>query len=1132
MPSDKFQSFPSVTNQGLLLSHLETLPICMDTIKTYGTALVLTADAPEAKRLVSAWQFFKPQQKVLYFPDWELLPYERFSPHHELISERLLVLWQLLNQQVDVIITPVATAMQRLPPVSFIMGSTVDLKVGQTLNLSLFRENLVENGYHHVNQVLSPREFSIRGGLVDLFPMGSEEPYRIELFDEEIESIHTFNPLNQRTVERVVAIRLLPAYEFPTDTKSVGLFKKQLLRDRPIETKQSVIYQNVSKGIFGNGIEFYFPLFFEQEPSTLLDYLPSQTLIIQSPTVLKAAHLFAAEVQSRFKLASTDKAYPPLLPKQLYLDTNELEKCLSSFSHLVLEFQMKQSTQLPNVSVDRKLADPLSSLKKFIQAYSGRVLLLADSLGRSEIIFYLLQQNGLEVERLQNWDQFLKSEVSLAMVVAPEFNRGFILSELQVALITESDLYQNNSRRIHKKGKYQHLNHGNFIDLAEINVGDLVVHEQHGIGLYKGLIHLEVDECIEEFMLLEYQHEAQLYVPVSQLNLISRYSGQRIETVVLHTLGEAQWKRQKQKAMKKAYDTAAHLLDLYARRQLENGVAYPIDQVNYELFVDGFEYEETEDQAKAIEEVLKDLASQKPMDRLVCGDVGFGKTEVALRAAFTVAMAGKQVALLAPTTLLVEQHTETFLSRFANFPVKIEAISRFSGARRAKEVLAALKNGEVDIVIGTHKLLQPEVQFKDLGLLIIDEEHRFGVRQKEELKKYRVRVDVLTMTATPIPRTLCMALENLRDFSLISTAPEKRLAVKTLLQPFSEAVIQEAILRELRRDGQVFFLHNDVSTIETMREQLNTLLPQVRICVAHGQMQEKELEQVMRSFLRHEYDLMICSTIIETGIDIPNANTILINRADKFGIAQLHQLRGRVGRSYHQAYAYLLTPEFISSEAQKRLEAIQKANDLGAGFLLAMQDLEIRGSGEILGDEQSGEIIKVGLNLYGDMLHRAVKALREGKKLDINEPLGISTEIKLYQPVLLPEEYCPDIHERLILYKRLAQAENQKQLDELLEELIDRFGLLPLPAKLLWNSHHLRLMAQEIGVRSIDATEEQISLWFKDNATVDGKKLIELIQANPKLFTLKGGQRLIMHIKEEQVENRVKVIEELLLKLR
>ncbi|QRN41203.1 MAG: transcription-repair coupling factor [Neisseriaceae bacterium] len=1119
--------------QTLPVFNLETLPMAMREVEVKWPILVLTDDVQQAKQLFLAWQFFESNKKVIYFPDWELLPYERFSPYHDLVSERLSALWHMANNMVDVVIMPVATAMQKLPPVSFIMDHTVWLEVAQDLNLESFRQNLVTNGYQYVSQVVSPREFSIRGGIIDLFPMGAQFPYRIDLLDNEIDSIRTFDPITQRTIKKVSSIRLLSAYEFPTDEVGIQIFKTQFrdIIDSPVH--EANVYQAVAKGIFGAGVEFYFPLFFEENTATILDYLSSDVVVIQNKTLPIQAGEFEKDVKSRYILAGGDVAYPPLAPNYLYLDANEFQGLLKPKARIVWQVEQAERSKLPKLSINRDLKDPIQPLKQFIQNFSGRILLLADSLGRSETIINLAQQNDLIIPRVNSWQEFLKFDQKLAILLSPDFQQGFILPELNLALVTESDLYQNNSRRVTKKRKYQSVSENAFMDLAEINIGDFVVHENHGIGLYKGLVNLGLDgQPIEEFMLLEYKDNAQLYVPVSQLNLISRYRGQNLEAVQLHALGQEQWSRQKQKALQKTWDTAAELLNIYAQRELKQGFSYSLDIESYQNFVDGFEYEETEDQAKAIEQTLHDLAKNKPMDRLICGDVGFGKTEVALRAAFVVAMSGKQVAILAPTTLLVEQHTETFMSRFANFPIRIESVSRFVSKKKTQEILQDLKEGKIDIIIGTHKLIHADVQFKNMGLLVIDEEHRFGVRQKEELKKYRSQVDVLTMTATPIPRTLSMALEQLRDFSLIATAPEKRLAVKTMVQPFSEAVVQEAILREMKRNGQIFFLHNEVSTIENMRNKLLELVPHARTCVAHGQMHERELEQVMRSFLRHQYDVMVCSTIIETGIDIPNVNTIIINRADKFGIAQLHQLRGRVGRSYHQAYAYLLTPEYLSSEARKRLEAIERANELGAGFFLAMQDLEIRGSGEILGDNQSGDMIKVGLNLYTEMLRRAVRDIRQGKSPDSNHPLKITSEIKLYSPALLPEDYCPDVHERLVLYKKLAQAENKQRLDDILEELIDRFGLLPCPAKLLIEIHYLRLIAEQMGIQYVDASTEQISILFDKNTTVDPVSIIQLIQMQPDKFQLQNGTKLVVRIAQENPEKRVQEIKKVLMELR
>ncbi|MDO5070816.1 MAG: transcription-repair coupling factor, partial [Neisseria zoodegmatis] len=837
-----------------------------------------------------------------------------------------------------------------------------------------------------------------------------------------------------------------------TDDDAQKIFRSRFREEIEGDYNAATVYKAVSNGHFGAGVEYYLPLFFENELATLFDYIGEEALVVCIGDVHAEASRFWSDVKSRFAMAKGDETYPPLHPQHLYLSEDQFAGRLKPYGQILPDFHGKKHA-LPDVAVNRQSETPLAALQSFQTAFNGKVLLCAESAGRRETMLGFMQQHGLKAQSVDGWQAFLDSDAPLCITVT-QLAYGFqLLSENAdgtdlpyfsdgLAVITESDLYQYVARsRTSRRKKHAQVSDGLLRDLAEINIGDPVVHEEHGIGRYMGLVNMDLGDGDNEMMLLEYAGEAQLYVPVSNLHLISRYSGHAHENVQLHKLGTAAWSKAKRKAAEKARDTAAELLNLYAQRAAQEGFKFQFNELDYQAFSDGFGYEETEDQAAAIAAVLQDLTQGKPMDRLVCGDVGFGKTEVALRAAFVVVMGGKQVAVLAPTTLLVEQHAQNFSDRFADFPVKVAQLSRFNSSKETKATLAGMADGTVDIVIGTHKLVQDDIQFKNLGLVIIDEEHRFGVRQKEQLKRLRANVDILTLTATPIPRTLSMALEGLRDFSLITTAPSRRLAVKTFVKPFSEASVREAVLRELKRGGQVFFLHNEVETIENMRERLETLLPEARIGVAHGQLRERELEQVMRDFLQQRFNVLLCSTIIETGIDIPNANTIIINRADKFGLAQLHQLRGRVGRSHHQAYAYLLTPEYITKDAEKRLDAISSADELGAGFTLAMQDLEIRGAGEILGEGQSGEMMQVGFTLYTEMLKQAVRDLKKGRQPDLDAPLGVTTEIKLHSPALLPESYCPDIHERLVLYKRLATCETEAQINTVHEELVDRFGL-------------------------------------------------------------------------------------------
>lgn len=1116
--------------------------------------VVLTQDAEQALRLQTAWRFFRPHDTAVFLPDWETLPYERFSPHQDLVSERLSALWQIKSGAADVLFVPVATAMQKLPPVPFLAGCTFWLKTGQTLDIGRLKSDLVDAGYNHVSHVVAAGEFAVRGGIVDLFPMGSEMPYRIDLFDDEIDSIKTFDTETQRTISPVSEIRLLPAHEFPTDGEAQKIFRSRFREEVDGNPNDAAVYKAVSNGHFGAGVEYYLPLFFENELETLFDYIGEDALFVSLGDVHAEANRFWSDVKSRYAMAQGDETYPPLLPQHLYLSTDVFAGRLKNYGQVLPDVSGKEHT-LPDLAVNRQSDEPLQALKDFQTAFEGRILLCAESLGRRETMIGFLQQNGLKAKPVSDWQGFLSAHEPLMITVAP-LAYGFKLGGLQspsqqqaapaserenwgeskavadqsaIAVITESELYQYVARsRIHnRRKKHAAVSDGLLRDLAEINIGDPVVHEEYGIGRYMGLVTMDLGGETNEMMLLEYTGEAQLYVPVSQLHLISRYSGQAHENVALHKLGSGAWHKAKRKAAEKARDTAAELLNLYAQRAAQSGHKFEINELDYQAFADGFGYEETEDQAAAIAAVIKDLTQAKPMDHLVCGDVGFGKTEVALRAAFVAVMGGKQVAVLAPTTLLVEQHAQNFADRFADFPVKVASLSRFNNSKATKATLEGMADGTVDIVIGTHKLVQDDIKFKNLGLVIIDEEHRFGVRQKEQLKRLRADVDILTMTATPIPRTLSMALEGLRDFSLITTAPSRRLAVKTFVKPFSEGSVREAVLRELKRGGQVFFLHNEVDTIENMRERLETLLPEARIGVAHGQLRERELEQVMRDFLQQRFNVLLCSTIIETGIDIPNANTIIINRTDKFGLAQLHQLRGRVGRSHHQAYAYLLTPEYITKDAEKRLDAIATADELGAGFTLAMQDLEIRGAGEILGEGQSGEMIQVGFTLYTEMLKQAVRDLKKGRQPDLDAPLGITTEIKLHSPALLPEDYCPDIHERLVLYKRLAVCETIQQINAIHEELVDRFGLPEQPVKTLIESHHLRLMAKELGIDAIDAAGEAVTVTFGKHHCIDPTEIILLIQTDKK-YRLAGADKLRFAAEMENIEVRINTVKAVL----
>lgn len=1091
--------------------------------------IILTSDTEQAIRIQSAWQFFDPAARVVFFPDWETLPYEHFSPHQELVSERLSTLWQLKNGLVDVLLLPLATAMQKIAPPSFILGRTFWLKTGQQLDVDALRNSLIEAGYNHVTYVVATGEFAMRGGILDIFPMGSDTPFRLDLFDNEIDSIKTFNADSQRTLTNVNEIRLLPAHEFPTDTDAQKIFRSRFREEINSDPRHATVYNAVSNGQFGAGVEYYLPLFFEEDCVSIFDYITQNALIVCIGDVYAEAARIWQDVKQRHTLAQGDPAYPPLPPQYLFLSEDQFGAIIKPFAKLVPQIKSDTDYGLPIIAVDRQADDPLQALKSFLHEYQGRTLICAESMGRRETMLNFMREYSLHPVIVNDWLEFIDSFHNLCLTTAP-LTDGFQLPQEHLAIITEADLYQYIVRGRKTRRKHKAVSDGMLRDLAEIKIGDPVVHEQHGIGRYQGLVTLDLGEGVCEMMLLEYAEGSQLYVPVSQLQLISRYAGSAQENVSLHKLGHGAWDKARHRAAEKARDTAAELLNLYAQREAQKGHQFTLNEMDYQAFAQGFGYEETEDQAAAIAATLKDLCAEKPMDRLICGDVGFGKTEVALRAAFVAAMAGKQVVVLAPTTLLVEQHAQNFTDRFADFPIKVAQLSRFNSSKQTQNVLAGLANGTVDIVIGTHKLVQPDVHFKNLGLVIIDEEHRFGVRQKEQLKRLRANVDVLTLTATPIPRTLSMALEGLRDFSLITTAPNRRLAVKTFVRPVSDGLIREAVVRELKRGGQVFYLHNEVATIANTYEKLSELLPEARIGIAHGQLRERELEQVMRDFLQQRYNVLLCSTIIETGIDIPNANTIIIERADKFGLAQLHQLRGRVGRSHHQAYAYLLIPESTTKDAQKRLEAIEVADELGAGFTLAMQDLEIRGAGEILGEGQSGEMVQVGFTLYTEMLKQAVRNLKKGREPDLDAPLGITSEIKLHSPALLPESYCADIHARLVLYKRLASCETHAQIDEIHEELIDRFGLPEPAVTTLIASHHLRIQASELGIDAIDASNEAIIFTFGKQHRINPATIVAIMQSD-KNYRLIGADKLRVTIAIEDVMQRVQIIKNIMKQL-
>ncbi len=1112
----------SYAANGLDSLSLATLSCRLKTTKQ--CLVVITSNAFEAQRLLEEIPYFAPNLKVNLLPDWETLPFDVFSPHPDLISERLATLYQISQNQCDVVIVPIATALLRLPPVSYFAGHTFMLAKNQKLDLEALRHQCAQAGYHHVSQVISPGEFSVRGGLVDLFPMGSVFPFRIDLFDDEIESIRTFDVDTQRSLYPVPEIRLLPAREFPLDENGIAKFRSNFREQFEGDPQRATIYKNVSKGTASGGIEWYLPLFFDAT-ATLFDYLNKDAVICLHGNLDKAAQGFWFDAQSRYKLMAYDPEKPILKPEILLIKTDEFFAKTQSFA--VVSAQLEPAKGLPALDIERKAEQPLHKLKSFIESANSRVLITAESLGRRETMAQLFAEHGFNMSTCETWAEFEQASEQMMLGVSP-LHSGFAADLFNV--ITEAELYAATVRQQRRREKEKARNtEGMLKDLSELRILDPVVHEQHGVGRYQGLVNLDFGEGETEFLLLEYFGDDKLYVPVSQLFLISRYSGGPPESAPLHRLGSGQWEKAKKKALKQIRDTAAELLNLYAQRASRRGHAFTLSLKDYEAFCEGFPFEETPDQLEAIENVIKDMQSGRPMDRLVCGDVGFGKTEVALRAAFVAVMGGRQVAVLVPTTLLAEQHYQNFCDRFAEWPIKVAEISRFRSAKEIAEALRGLASGEIDIIIGTHRLIQKDVKFKNLGLAILDEEHRFGVRQKEQMKALRAEVDVLTLTATPIPRTLSMAMEGLREFSVIATPPQKRLSIKTFHTNYSDGIIREAVMREFKRGGQVYFLHNEVDTIFVQKEKLEKIIPEARIAIAHGQLRERELEHVMRDFYQQRSNILLCTTIIETGIDVPTANTIIMNRADMFGLAQLHQLRGRVGRSHHQAYAYLLTdPERnITPQAQKRLDAIQLLEDLGAGFHLAMHDLEIRGAGELLGDSQSGEMQAIGFQLYSDMLNHAVKQLKAGKEPDLDAPLGVTTEINLHVPALLPNNYCPDVHERLVLYKRLANANTDDELDTLQEELIDRFGLLPEQGEALISCHRLRIMAKPLGIIKIDASDATIQLQFNIKADLDPMKLVSLLQRDRRC-RMNGPDKLRVTAQFGNLAHRVEFVKSLL----
>jgi len=1101
--------------------------------------LVVTADTESANRLESELAFFLSQPsdpEVLHFPDWETLAYDSFSPHEAIISQRLATLAALPSLRRGVLVSPITTLLHRISPLNWLLGRTLSLSKGDQFDRDESLRRIHAAGYRRVDTVLEHGEYAVRGALIDIFPMGSAYPFRIDLFDDEIESLRTFDPESQRTLETLDALRLLPAKEFPLDEAALKGFKDRWHLAFDVDARACPIYQDVAQGSAPAGIEYYLPLFFDALDS-LPSYLPEGTLVVFLEGTAPAAEAFRKEVEGRFENLRYDPQRPILPPDALFQSADELFEQLGRFGQLRLSSDAGDGFDfavrpLPDLSYSEDAQARLDRLKTFLASDDApeRVLICAESAGRRELLRETLARGGLAVSGVSDLEAFFTEGPSLGLTLAPLFH-GFHLSEQKLAVITEADLLgervQQSRRRKKGAGDAPELI---VRSLSELTPGAPVVHNEHGVGRYLGLETMTLDDGAQEFLTLEYAGGSKLYVPVANMHLISRYSGADEAHAPLHRLGSEQWEKARRKAAEKVRDVAAELLDIYARRELRPGHAFPAPDGDYERFAGAFPFEETDDQERAIAAVLEDMTAPRAMDRLVCGDVGFGKTEVAMRAAYLAVAGGRQVAVLVPTTLLAQQHFETFSDRFADWPVRVEVLSRFRSASEVKAVAERLKAGKIDILVGTHKLLSKEFEYSRLGLIIIDEEHRFGVRQKEQLRALRAEVDVLTLTATPIPRTLNMSMHGLRDLSIIATPPQQRLSIKTFVREASDGLVKEAVLRELLRGGQVFFVHNEVRTIEQTAERLRALVPEARVAVGHGQMRERELEQVMSDFYHRRANVLLCSTIIETGIDIPNANTIIIERADRFGLAQLHQLRGRVGRSNRQAYAYLLTPHVkaMTADAQKRLEAIEAAGDLGAGFSLATHDLEIRGAGELLGDEQSGQIEAIGFTLYMDMLERATAALRAGKEANLDAPLGTGVEVDLHLPALIPDDYLPDVHARLIAYKQIASAEDEEALKDVQRSMIDRFGLLPPPLKALFEVTRLKLKAEALGVTRVNAGAENGRLDFAQEPTLDPMALITLVQQSPNRYRLEGGQRLRFRLPMETPEQRMQTVEGLL----
>ena len=1112
-----------------------------------GPVLVLLSSARRQQQLADEIHFYAAGSNlpIIHFPDWECLPYDAFSPHQDVTSRRLSALAGLPEQKQCIILTTVSAAMHRLAPREYVQAYSLLLRKGDPIDVNEFRQQLVRNGYQGVSQVMEPGEFAVRGGLIDLFPMGQAVPYRLDLFGDELETIRTFDPGSQRSGPALSQVELLPAREYPLNEQAINQFRQAFRARFSGDPQQTVIYRDVSQGISPAGIEYYLPLFF-QKTESLFDYLPDNTSWILEPETVPGLRTFHDEVQDRYQQLSHDIERPILTPEEIFVSPDAFLRDLNRYSRIELRPLLTDTGQQelatinplvfetqvpPTLSVDHKSEQPYHALCNYLDKHPGRALLVSASAGRRETLRHLLNEHGMHPPDVTNWQTFLDGNEKIGLAVA-DLEKGLELDTPRLSVISETQLYGERASQRRHRSALNRSPDAIIRSLAELRIGDPVVHEEYGVGRYLGLQTLDVGDGKTEFLTLEYAGGDKLYIPVFALHFISRYTGTSPENAPLHRLGGDAWEKAKSRARQKAHDAAVEILELQALRAARKGHAFPAHDDHYLAFADAFPFEETPDQERAITEVISDIESSKPMDRLVCGDVGFGKTEVALRAAFMAIHGNKQVAVLVPTTLLAQQHYQNFADRFADSAVNVRLLSRFQSKSEQAAILKELDEGKVDIVIGTHRLLQEDIRFSSLGLVIIDEEHRFGVRQKERLKKLRAEVDILTLTATPIPRTLNLSLSGMRDISIIATPPEERLAVKTFVLEWNSGLIREAILREIRRGGQVFYLHNEVRTMEKAVSQLHDLVPEAEIQMAHGQMAERELEHIMLDFYHQRFNVLVCSTIIESGIDIPTANTIVIERADKFGLAQLHQLRGRVGRSNHRAYAYLLTPpkRTITNDARKRLEAIGSLDELGAGFVLASHDLEIRGAGELLGESQSGEIDEVGFTLYAELLNRAIESIKQGKDITVEKTAG--AEVNVHAPALLPEDYLPDVHMRLILYKRIANAATSEELNELKEEMIDRFGLLPDAAKLLFEVTELKIGASRLGIKKIDAGPKGARIDFVAQPNIEPTALIQLMQSQPKRFRLDGPNRLRVVQETTEPGERVQMLREIVAQLK